>query len=374
MASDPALLFVSTYPPTRCGLATFSKSLLGAIADTRGSRAGLGVAAVGSPSLDYPAEVVTHLHPDAGLRLPRRLSSTFDVIVLQHEFGIFGPDDGIRVLDLATSADLPVIAVLHTVLAEPSKRQRYIIETLAEHCAGLVVMSEAARQRLENNYNLAGCPVETIPHGAVVASQAPQIERLRPMVLSWGLLGPGKGLESGIRAMRRLRHLMPAPLYIIAGQTHPNVLKSQGESYRNGLAALAAELGVADMVHFVNRYLTAEDLVQLRSQASVALLPYENKVQVTSGALVEAIGAGLPVVATRFPHAVELLTGGAGELVEHGDAGGIAHSLESLLIDPARRLAAGRAINGLKPHLSWAAVGAAYQRLFAAAAAEVGAA
>lgn len=374
MTPDLALLFVSTYPPTRCGLATFSKSLFDALVIARGSRAGLGIAAVGSPSLEYPPEVVVNLHPEAGLRLPRRFASTFDVMVLQHEFGIFGPDDGIRVLDLVTSADLPVISVLHTVLAEPSNRQRYIIETLAENSAGLVVMSEAARERLEMSYDVAGCPVETIPHGTVLADPLPSFDRPRPMVLSWGLLGPGKGLEVGIRAMRRLRHLKPAPIYVIAGQTHPNVLKSQGESYRIGLAELAQDLGVADMIRFVNRYLTADDLVQLRSQASVALIPYENNVQVTSGALVEAIGAGLPVVATRFPHAIELLSGGAGDLVEHGDARGIARSLERLLIDPVRRRNAARAIDALKPHLSWSAVGAAYQRLFVAAAAEVGAA
>lgn len=374
MTSDLALLFVSTYPPTRCGLATFSKSLFDALADERGSHAGLGVAAVGSPSLDYPSEVVVNLHPEAGLRLPRRFATAFDVMVIQHEFGIFGDDDGIRVLDLVTSVELPVISVLHTVLAEPSKRQRYIIETLAEHSAGMVVMSEAARERLEVSYDLGSCPVETIPHGAVVADSVRSIKSLRPMILTWGLLGPGKGLESGIRAMRRLRHLKPAPMYVIAGQTHPNVLKSQGESYRIGLAELAEDLGVGGMIRFVNRYLTANDLVRLRAQASVALLPYENNVQVTSGALVEAIGAGLPTVATRFPHAVELLSGGAGDVVEHGDVKAMARSIERLLIDPARLRHALRAIDHLKPQLSWTAVGAAYERLFANAAAEVGAA
>lgn len=374
MHSDPAVLFVSTYPPTRCGLANFSKSLLDATAGTRGSYAGLGVAAVGDPSIDYPSEVIAHFQPEAGMRMPRRLSSAFDVAVIQHEFGIYGEDDGIGVLDMAASSTIPVITVLHTVLAEPSKRQKYIIETLAEHSAGLVVMSKAARRRLHDHYDVDGCPVEMIPHGAVVSQAAFSAKRLRPMILTWGLLGPGKGLESGIRAMRRLRHLQPAPTYVIAGQTHPNVLKSQGEAYRLGLMELAKDLGVSDMVRFINRYLTSDDLAQLRSEASVALLPYENRTQVTSGALVEALGAGVPVVATRFPHAVELLDAGAGDLVEQGDSNAMAHSLERLLIDPLRRAAAASAIEKLKPQLSWEGVGAAYQGLFATAAEEVGAA
>lgn len=374
MPSHPAVLLVSTYPPTRCGLANFSKSLLDATAGVRGSYAGLGVAAVGDPDLEYASEVVSYFQPEAGMRMPRRLASAFDVALIQHEFGIFGEDDGIGVLDLVASSTIPVITVLHTVLAEPSKRQRYIIETLAEQSAGLVVMSKAARRRLHDHYDVDGCPVEMIPHGAVVSQPAVFAKKLRPMILSWGLLGPGKGLESGIRAMRRLRHLHPAPTYVIAGQTHPNVLKSQGETYRLGLMQLAKDLGVSDMVRFVNRYLTADDLTQLRSEASVALLPYENRVQVTSGALVEALGAGVPVVATRFPHAVELLDGGAGDLVELGDSNAMAHSLERLLVDPARRATATSAIERLKPQLSWEGVGAAYHRLFAAAADEVGAA
>lgn len=374
MPSHPAVLFVSTYPPTRCGLANFSKSLLDATAALRGSRAGLGVAAVGDPDLDHASEVVSHFQPEASMRMPRRLASAFDVGLIQHEFGIYGEDDGIGVLDLVASFNIPVITVLHTVLAQPSKRQKYIIENLAEHSAGLVVMSKAARRRLHDHYDVDGCPVEMIPHGAVVSHPAVSAKRLPPMILSWGLLGPGKGLESGIRAMRRLRHLQPAPIYVIAGQTHPNVLKSQGETYRLGLMQLAKDLGVSDMVRFVNRYLTADDLAQLRSEASVALLPYENREQVTSGALVEALGAGVPVVATRFPHAVELLENGAGALVEQGDSNAMAQALERLLIDPVQRAEAVSAIEELKPHLSWQGVGAAYHRLFAAAAEEVGAA
>jgi glycosyltransferase involved in cell wall biosynthesis len=194
------------------------------------------------------------------------------------------------------------------------------------------------------------------------------------MILSWGLLGPGKGLESGIRAMRHLRHLDPMPSYVIAGQTHPNVLKSQGEAYRIGLMELAEEEGVSDMVRFINRYLTADDLNRLRSEAGAALLPYENRVQVTSGALVETLGAGVPVVATRFPHAVELLEAGAGELVDKGDHKAMAASLENLLVNPARRFAAMAAIEELKPRLSWEGVAAAYNRLFAIVAEEAGAA
>jgi glycosyltransferase involved in cell wall biosynthesis len=235
-------------------------------------------------------------------------------------------------------------------------------------------MSEAARTRLEQNYDLHDCPTVTIPHGARLSPRTKAVDRTRPIILTWGLLGPGKGLEQGIRAMTGLRYLNPKPLYVIAGQTHPNVLRGQGERYRNYLRDLAADLGVDDMVKFVNSYLTTTDLASLWGTADLCLFPYESREQVTSGALVEALGAGLPVVATRFPHAVELISDGAGQLVDHGDPAGIAAAIERLLTDPRAMAGAQAAVDRVRPAFSWTSIAESYESLMVGVGAEAGAA
>jgi glycosyltransferase involved in cell wall biosynthesis len=368
---NPSVSLVSTYPPTRCGLATFNRSLVEALARNRGTTSGLSVVAV-SPQTGtrLPSEVVAGIDPGR-TRVP---PSAADFVILQHEFGIYGPDDGMAVLDILEGLAVPALVVLHTVLSDPSPRQREIIEGIALQAETLVVMSEAARTRLESNYRLHGCPVVTIPHGSWLGNRHRTVPRSRPIVLTWGLLGPGKGLEQGIRALTKLRHLDAKPLYVIAGQTHPNVKREQGESYRRQLSELAVDLGVDNMVRFINRYMTSEDLAALRNRADVCLLPYESREQVTSGALVEAIGAGVPVVATKFPHAVELLGSGAGRLVGHDDPAGIAEAIEMFLTDPDAVATANAAIDRVRPSLSWLTVAQRYESLMVGVGATAGAA
>jgi polysaccharide biosynthesis protein PslF len=367
----PSVALVSTYPPTRCGLATFNRSLFEALARNRGTAKDLSVVAISPPSGETsPPEVVAGIDPGQTLIAP----SGADFVVLQHEFGIYGPDDGIAVLDILEDLARPALVVLHTVLSDPSRRQREIVEGMALQAQSLVVLSEAARTRLESNYQLNGCPVETVPHGSWLSDRPRSRPEGRPIILTWGLLGPGKGLEQGIRAMASLAHLDPQPLYVIAGQTHPNVLREEGERYRLQLMDLAVDLGVSDMVRFVNRYLTADDLDYLRGRADVCLLPYESRQQIASGALVEAIGAGLPVVATRFPHAVELLASGAGHLVGHDDPAGISAAIEMLLTDPEAVAISRAAIGRLRPSLSWLSVAQQYDSLMVTVGATAGAA
>jgi glycosyltransferase involved in cell wall biosynthesis len=368
---NPSVSLVSTYPPTRCGLATFNRSLFQALSRNRGTSSGLGVVAVSpQPGTELPPEVVAVVDPGRS-QIPAAAS---DFVILQHEFGIYGADDGIAVLDILDRLAAPSLVVLHTVLSEPSRRQREIIEGLALQAQSLVVMSEAARTRLEVNYDLHGCPVTTIPHGSWLSDRQRSVPRSRPIILTWGLLGPGKGLEQGIRALTKLRHLDNKPLYVIAGQTHPNVLKGQGERYRRQLSDLAVDLGVGSMVRFINRYLTTADLASLRGLADVCLLPYESREQATSGALVEAIGAGVPVVATKFPHAVELLGSGAGRLVCHDDPVGIAEAIELYLTDPEAVATANAAIDRVRPSLSWLTVAQRYEASMVGVGATVGAA
>jgi glycosyltransferase involved in cell wall biosynthesis len=236
-------------------------------------------------------------------------------------------------------------------------------------------MTETARRRLVDRYGADPSRVVVIPHGAFDHRSSrrrhggPTRYRggNRPLVLTWGLLGPGKGVEWAIDAMPGLRDLDPR--YLVAGQTHPKVVEREGEAYREGLARRVAARGVGDLVDLDDRYLSVTELSELVQRADVVLLPYDSSEQVTSGVLIEAVAAGRPVVSTAFPHAVELLAGGSGLVVPQRDPRALEAALRRVLSEPglAGRLAAASARTA--PELLWSAVAERYVRLAGALAA-----
>lgn len=368
--------FLSTYPPTRCGLATFTASLASAIPahgdpDSRVVRVD-DLVPTGPPTAGPRSVLVGDLHPgDArGRGEAAATLSGCDVVVVQHEYGIYGGRDGDEILDLLARVTAFRIVVLHTVREAPTAHQRWVIERLAALASAVVVMTTTARDLLARRYSVPMSKVNVIPHG--VADWHPVsavLPRERPIVLTWGLLGPGKGIEWGIRALAQLQDLPSRPLYRIAGQTHPKVVSDSGESYRTSLQALARELWVVDDVEFDGRYRDAAELAELVAQADAVLLPYDSREQSTSGVLVEAVAAGKPVVATRFPHAVELLSGGGGILVDHESPGDIAAALRRIL---NRSSSAPRVLSAVPAPIRanrWDAVAAQYRQLAASLAA-----
>lgn len=365
--------FVGTYPPTKCGIATFTASLAAAVAPP-GSGWDFGVVAcVDAPgSVRHPVEVVAELvgGSASSLGIAAARLDQFDAVVLQHEFGIFGGEDGSDVLDLTLRLGAPLVVVLHTVLERPSRGQREIVERLAERADLLVVQSRSARERLVDTYRVEADRVRLVPHGAPpnIRSSAPGLGRA-PSVLTWGLIGPGKGIDLGIEAIAHLRDLAPQPRYVVLGQTHPKIVEARGD-YRDELVDHANRLGVSGLVEFDNAYRETEAILSRVRKADIVLLPYRSREQVVSGVLVEAIASGKPVVATRFPHAEELLGQGSGLLVPHDDPVAMASALRSLLTDPAlARQMAAVARRQAKP-LFWDNVGRAYRGLVLAAAGE----
>lgn len=359
---------LSTYPPTRCGLATFSASLRTAL-QACGDR--VDVVSVVPRRLDrVPPEVVhqwVHDEPDGARRAAAVLDDR-DLVVIQHEFGIFAGPDGADVLEAARALRTPSILVLHTVLGSPSNNQRAIVEELARTCDAVVTLAEVGRRRLLEAYDVRPDAVTVIPHGAQhVRTRATwpdgSVRRAGPEMLTWGLLGPGKGIEHALEALALLAARGIRVTYRVVGRTHPGVRAREGERYREGLRRRAAELGVADRLVLDDRYVGSEELGTMVAGTDVVLLPYEGVEQVTSGVLVEAVAAGAPVVATDFAHARELLGGGPGLLVPPRDAEAIAAAVARVLTEPGLALSLRSQAALLAPRFAWPAVARAYRTL-----------
>ena len=365
----PSFGILSTYAPTACGLATFSAALAGGLS-TRG--VDVNVVRIADENASASPNVVGELvnGSAASVAATSELLNQSDVAVIQHEYGIYGGPDGDEVVDIMKGLDVPSIVVAHTVLKDPTPHQRSVLDEVLALADQVVVMSEAARERLYAGFTVDRRKVTTIPHGAALPKTAALMRRGQPTILTWGLLGPGKGIERVIDAMVSLKNLPHPPRYLVAGRTHPKVLALQGEAYREGLIAQAQRLGVADSVSFDSAYRTPEALTTLMQAASVVVLPYDSKDQVTSGVLVDSVASGRPIVATAFPHAVELLGSGAGTVVGHDDPDALVGALHRLLTDPRVAGTMASQARELAPAMAWPVVANAYvtlaQRLVAA--------
>ncbi|MGN8552480.1 UNVERIFIED_CONTAM: glycosyltransferase [Microbacterium sp. SLM126] len=364
--------FLSTFPPTRCGLATFTESLSDALVHG-GDEEGTIVRALDQPEgrAPHPARARSRVRTEliAGdglstLRATMALNSC-EVAIVQHEYGIYGGRDGDQVLEVLAAVKVPTIVVLHTVLVAPTPHQREVLTQVCRLASVVVVMTVHARENLAAHYGVDLGHVQVIPHGVKHVALSESEPHSGRRIVTWGLLSPGKGIEWGIRALAQLTDLTPRVEYIVAGQTHPKVLAHAGESYRTSLARLADEVGVASSVRFDGDYLGARQLAALIASADVVLLAYDSVDQATSGVLAEAVAAGVPVVATGFPHAVELLSGGAGTVVSHRDPDDIARALREILTESSvgRRMreAALRETN----ETTWSAVADRYRALSA---------
>jgi polysaccharide biosynthesis protein PslF len=354
---------VSTFPPTQCGIATFAESLTRALA-----HAGATVEMVDLPAGPEtpPHEATLHRHRGyQDLPVTAYLLNSFDVVILQHEFGIWDGQDGHGIVDLIGMVATPVVTVLHTVPSAASGGQRRALQRILDLSDAVVVLSHSAFRRLTQDFSVRPDTLVMIPHGATALwhRRRPAEDNATHRILTWGLLGHGKGLEWGIRAMAILRDRGVAGEYVIAGATHPNVRRSEGEAYRQSLLDLARKLGVSASVTVADDYLSDDGLSQLICESSLFLLPYDSREQITSGVLVEAIAAGGPVIATRFPHAAELLGTGAGILVDHGDPIAIADAVEHALRDGEASERMRERSRALAADLDWGRVSDSYLTL-----------
>jgi glycosyltransferase involved in cell wall biosynthesis len=351
---------LSTYPPTPCGLATFSAALARGL-EMNG--AGVSIVRVADGLTTFDPRVVAEMDNGVPTSLAEASAalSGCDVAIVQHDYGLYGGTDGDEILDVLRDLTVPSVVVAHTVLRKPTEHQREVLEAVAKAASAVVVMAQTARRRLCDGFDIDPSKVTTVHHGAVTPGPGYGPDRYgRPLLLTWGLLGPGKGIEWAIDAMAYLEDLVPRPRYVVAGRTHPKVLSLEGEAYRHMLVQRAWADGVASSVTFDSAYRDLGSLTRLVQGASVVVLPYDSREQVTSGVLVDALAAGRPVVATAFPHAVELLATGAGIVVPHGDVTALGHALRRVISEPGLAASMEHEAARLAPAFAWPAVASQY--------------
>ena len=371
-----SIAFVGSYVPRRCGIATYTADLRTAVASHLPAAACHVVPLNdGHARYDYPGEVAFEIRADDPSAYERAAAflnlRNADVISLQHEYGIFGGDAGGHVLGLLRNLRAPVHTTLHTVLANPSPAQRRVMNDIIHLSARLAVMTERGRTLLSDVHGVSPARIDVIPHGipdmplSDLGSRTPQLGLAgRRMLLTFGLLSPAKGIEHAIEALPDVLASHPDAVYVVLGATHPHLIMSEGERYRDTLQRQARTLGIEDHVVFHDRYVELPELLAFLSAASVYLTPYLNEDQITSGTLAYAFGCGTPVVSTPYWHAQELLADGRGMLVPFGSPAAIARAVCDLLGDDARRTALSTGAWQLGREMVWSRVAERYTAAF----------
>jgi len=362
--------------PRRCGIATFTTDLQQALSTSRPNLDTCIVAMTDhGQTYDYPAAVALQIK-DGNIEEYTRAADflnagRFDTVCLQHEFGIFGGEAGAHILVLLSRLTMPVVTTLHTVLANPTAIQREVMERIVDASSKVVVMANKGRELLRSVYQVPDDKIEVIAHGipdvAFVASDAAKA-RLgfagKSVILTFGLLSPNKGIEVMIDAMPSILKRRADAVYVVLGATHPNLVRDQGEAYRESLMARVRELGVENHVVFLDRFVDQATLLEFISMCDVYVTPYLNEAQMTSGTLAYSFGLGKPVVSTPYWHARELLADGRGVLVPFGDPAAIGREIAELLTDDPRRQAMCRRAYAVSRTMTWERTAERYMSVF----------
>jgi len=368
---------IGNYLPRQCGIATFTTDLCSAIAAEYGTARLLALPVDDTQEgYDYPARVRWSLAQDELTSYQEAAEflnfHNIDMVCLQHEYGIFGGPAGSHILHLLRRLKMPVVTTLHTVLREPDPNQLAVMEEIAELSDRLIVMSQLSSQFLQEIFKVPGNKIDMVPHGV------PDLPFLDPnfykdrfgvegkaVLLTFGLLSPNKGIENVIQALPQILSRHKNVVYLVAGATHPHILRREGDGYRASLQALAKEVGVESQVMFHNRFVTPEEMLEYIGAADIYITPYRHEAQVVSGTLAYALGAGKAIISTPYWHAIELLDDRRGALVPFQNPDAIAQKTIELLDTPAIRHAMRKRAYLFAREMIWKRVAQGYMESFA---------
>lgn len=372
------VIYVSSYIPRKCGIATYTKDLTNAI-NLLNSRSLAEILAVThhGEHIDYPWEAKLKInHEDASSYLAAAdyvNQSHADIVHLQHEFGLFGGEWGEYIVPFVEHLTIPLVTTFHTVLTEPNAKQREITERIASRSEAIVVMMQQVAETLIKIYQIPRKKIIVIPHGVpdIAYDQTETYKRKRKLsdkilLGNINLLDPNKGIEYALEAVAIIAKKHPNVLYASIGQTHPDVLQREGESYRNFLKKRVRELGIGEHVRFVNEYLQFSDLVSWLQAIDIYITPYLEPQQVTSGALAYAIGAGKVCIATPYVYSKEVLAEGRGILVPFRDSQALADAVLAVLDNPEKRKAISLQAYQYGRLMTWPSVAQSHLNLFKA--------
>ncbi len=368
--------FIGNSLPRRCGIATFTTDLRNAVQSTsRQIETCIVAMNDGQRTYDYPPEVKFQIRDDFLEDYTQAAeflnAQRYDVVCLQHEFGIFGGESGAHILALLARLDMPVVMTCHTILSRPTPAQYNILRAIAELSTVVVVMAEKAAELLHTAYDVPVAKIKVIPHGIPDFSFVePDLAKVKlgftakPVILTFGLLSPNKGIEVMIEAMPLILKSRPDAVYVVLGATHPNLVRQEGEAYRESLMALARELGVDGNVAFLDQFVDQPTLLDFISMCDVYVTPYLNEAQMTSGTLAYSFGLGKAVVSTPYWHARELLADGRGVLVPFHDSAVLGSEISDLLSDDARRHAMRAGAYSHSRSMTWKRIAEQYHSVF----------
>lgn len=359
------ILNVGTYPPKQCGIASFSKDLRDNLIEC-GIKVPVVAVSDSEYSYTYPPEVLYEIRQHEKrdyISTAKAISASpeIDLVIIQHEYGIFGGTDGEYILNFISRLKKPYMLVAHTILPRPSISQFLILQKLAQKAAKVICMTKSSARLLEKVYSVPPEKIYIIYHG-VPLFQPKSRDHLklkygcagRQVITTFGLIGPGKGLENGIKAIKYLVDKYPDVLYLIAGRTHPMLLKKEGESYRQMLMKMVTDLGLEEHVRFVNQFLEVEELGDYLYMTDIYLSPYPNRDQAVSGTLSYAIGCGRAIVSTPYEYAVDMLSEGERGLIARDTTPeSIAELLDRILGNPLLKLQLEKKAAQLGRSLRW---------------------
>jgi glycosyltransferase involved in cell wall biosynthesis len=366
--------FLSTYPSRECGLATFTQDLAREL-DKIKLLSKPKVIAVSNGDYSYSDRVIMELwQHDRGSYVSTAEAinnSDIELLVIEHEYGIFGGEAGEYVLDLVDNLQIPFITTLHTVLPEPSAKQKEILKQLGKKSVKIVTMAKNTKPILQRVYDIDPSKIEVIHHGVpyrTLESRDKLKEKHglsgRSVVSTFGLLSPGKGLEYGIEAIAKVARDHKEIVYLILGQTHPCVKKESGEAYREKLAEMVDRLGIREHVWFVDKYLSKDEIIHFLQLSDIYMTPYLGKDQAVSGTLAYAVGYGRVIVSTPYSYAREMLADGRGLLAEFCDADSLARHIRYILDNPKVKKEMERRTLSVGRTMMWENVANHYTRLF----------